>query len=386
MRRVVGLLEEKILEILEKDSRTPVKRVASMLGAKEEKVAEKVKKTSGVSLFKLGSDEYAVLFHENEEIDDNVAFLEYIIDMTAQESFMIEGIEIIITITVGFSPVSDKMLEHATHALKQAKLEHKRLRVYVPSASAKKEQENNIAWYKEIKEALEESRIVPYFQPIVDNSTRQIMKYEALIRLIKQDGTVVSPIHFLDIAKKIRLYPLLTKLMVEGAVKKFKGMNIPVSINLSTEDIMNTEFGDYLESLMIEHQIGQWVIFEILESEGITNYMEVSAFIERFKSIGCSFAIDDFGAGYSNFEHLLKLNIDTLKIDASLIKNLPHDYNAQIIVRHISSFAREMGIGTVAEFVANQAIYEKVVELGIDASQGYYFYEPSASLVEEVSS
>ena len=123
------------------------------------------------------------------------------------------------------------------------------------------------------------------------------------------------------------------------------------------------------------------MIFEILENEGISNYAEVSAFIDRFTRIGCSFAIDDFGSGYSNFDHLLKLNIDTLKIDGSLIKNLPHDHNTQIIVRHICDFAHEMGMSIVAEFVANEAIYSKVKELGIDASQGYYFYEPQAELL-----
>jgi EAL domain-containing protein (putative c-di-GMP-specific phosphodiesterase class I) len=268
------------------------------------------------------------------------------------------------------------LIENATRALKQAKLEKKKLSVYTPLLGAKKEQVNNIEWYKEIKEALEEERITPYFQPIVDNKSHKIIKYEALIRLIKRDGTVVSPAHFLDIAKKIRLYPALTKAMINKAVERFEYSEIPVSINLSTEDIVNIELADYIEEQIELYKIGRLIIFEILESEGISNYAEVSAFIERFKAIGCSFAIDDFGSGYSNFDHLLRLNIDTLKIDGSLVRNLPHDRNAQIIVRHICDFAHEMGISTIAEFVANEAIYRQVVELGIDASQGYYFYEP----------
>jgi EAL domain-containing protein (putative c-di-GMP-specific phosphodiesterase class I) len=198
--------------------------------------------------------------------------------------------------------------------------------------------------------------------------------------LIKSDGTVVSPFHFLEIAQKIRLYSSLTKVMIDKIFERFEGLGIKVSINLSNEDIVNAELADYLEEAIVQKKMGQFVIFEILESEGITNYAEVSVFIERFRCLGCSFAIDDFGAGYSNFDHILKLNIDTLKIDASLIKNLPHDHNSQIIVRHICEFAREMGMSTVAEFVANEAIYQKVLELGIDTSQGYYFYEPSETL------
>ena len=102
------------------------------------------------------------------------------------------------------------------------------------------------------------------------------------------------------------------------------------------------------------------MIFEILESEGIENYAAVSEFVDRFKSIGCRFAIDDFGSGYSNFDHLLKLNIDTLKIDGSLIKNLPHDRNAQIFVKHISDFAHEMGISVVAEVFRHAQVQHRL--------------------------
>lgn len=343
-------------------------------------LTKKIEKESGVSLFKLGSDEYALLFNREEEVDNNIAFLEYLIDKTAEESFVIEGIEVILTISVGFDPVSDKVLENATRALKQAKLEHKSLLVYTPVLGAKKEQEKNIEWYKEIKEALQDDRIVPYYQPIVDTKTHEIVKYEALIRLIKADGSVVSPVHFLEIAQKIRLYPSLTKVMIDKVLERFEGLETKVSINLSNEDFLNAELADYMEEAIVRRKMGQFIVFEVLETEGITSYGEVSTFVERFRDLGCSFAIDDFGSGYSNFDHVLKLNIDILKIDASLIKNLPHDHNSQIIVRHICEFAREMGLSTVAEFVASEEIYRKVLEMGIETCQGYYFYEPSETL------
>jgi len=345
-------------------------------------LSKKVAKTVGVLLYKLGSDEYALVFDEHSDTEDSLMFLEYLIDTTEEASFVIEGIEIVLSITVGFDPKSEKLIENATRALKQAKLDRTKLSVYTPLLGERKEQSNNIEWYKEIKEALEEERIVPYFQPIVDNKSHEIIKYEALIRLIKRDGTVVSPYHFLEISKKIRLYPRLTKAMIDRVVERFEACFIPVSINLSTEDLLNHELADYIEEQLVRYKIGDRIIFEILESEGIINYAQVSTFIERFKALGCSFAIDDFGSGYSNFEHLLRLNIDTLKIDGSLIKNLLYDRNAQIIVRHICEFAHEIGLSTIAEFVADEAIYHKVLELGIDASQGYYFYEPLSAPVE----
>lgn len=331
-------------------------------------------------LYKMGSDEYAVIFKHGTHFSDCVSFLEQLIQLTQKESFMIEGIEIVLTITVGIAPLSEQMLEHATAALKQAKRKRHSLEIF--SFSSKEEQEGNIAWYKRIKEAIEESRIVPYFQPIVNNQTGNIIKYEALIRMIGIDGGVITPYLFLEIAKKTKLYPELTKMMIEKVVGVFKTGNIPVSLNLSTQDLINSELADFLETIIRTNGMGRQIIFEILESEGIENYTEVSAFVDRFKAIGCRFAIDDFGSGYSNFDHLLKLNVDTLKIDGALIKILPHDRNAQIFVKHISDFAHEMGISTVAEFVANEEIFKQVREIGIDASQGYYFYEPSPFLVE----
>jgi len=340
-----------------------------------------VKPHEDITLYKIGSDEYVLLFSECDNLARCRVFLEQLIELSAKASFVIDDIEIVLTITIGMAVASDQLLEHATAALKQAKLGHLSIQMY-ESALSKKDQENNIAWYKRIKEAIEESRIVPFFQPIVDNKTRRIIKYEALIRLVERDGSIVGPYVFLGIAKKTKLYSQLTKIMVDKVIAVFKSSVIPVSINLSTEDLLNCELADYLEQTILSHQIGKIIMFEILESEGIENYAEVSAFVDRFKSIGCRFAIDDFGSGYSNFDHLLKLNIDTLKIDGSIIKNLPHDRNAQIIVKHICDFASEMGISTVAEFVANEEIYKQVSAIGINASQGYYFYEPAQTPVE----
>ncbi len=341
----------------------------------------KISSVEYIKLYKLGSDEYALVATDCDDLRYFTNFLEELVETTQKELFVVDEIEIILTVTIGVAQAHERILEHATAALKQAKRNGHSLEHF--SSEFKQEQENNIAWYKRIKEAIEESRIVPYFQPIVDNESGKIIKYEALIRLIERDGSVISPYLFLDIAKKTKLYPELTKIMVDKVVAVFKELDIPVSLNLSTQDLTNPDLADYLEYIIHENGVEKLIIFEILESEGIENYSSVSEFVDRFKAIGCHFAIDDFGSGYSNFDHLLKLNVDTLKIDASLIKNLPHDRNAQIFVKHICDFAHEMGISVVAEFVANEEIFHQVKAIGIDASQGYYFYAPSPMLINE---
>ncbi|MCK4875427.1 MAG: EAL domain-containing protein, partial [Sulfurimonas sp.] len=125
-----------------------------------------------------------------------------------------------------------------------------------------------------------------------------------------------------------------------------------------------------------KHNVANKIIFEILESEDIENYEEISLFIKEMKKLGCRIAIDDFGSGYSNFEHLLQLNIDYIKIDGTLIKNLDKDKNAQVVVQTIVDFAKRLDILTVAEFVHNEAVHIKVKNLKIDRTQGFFLAEP----------
>lgn len=343
-------------------------------------LSSSVSSFAGVELYKLNSDEFVLL---QEECSDIIAFKDMvssIVERSKHEVFVVDGVEIIISVSAGIAYLNSRVLEYASLALKRAKGSRKSVEVF--TYELKKDHSQNIIWYKKIKRAIEQDRIVPYFQPIVSNRDGTILKYEALVRLIDEDDKVVSPFFFLDIAKKTKLYSELTKIMIDKTIETFMGKNTLVSINLSSEDLTNKDLANYLQNCIVASGMGKFMEFEILESEGIENYESVKEFVERFKNLGCRFAIDDFGSGYSNFDHLLKLNIDTLKIDASLIKNLPHDVNARIFVRHICQFAHEINVFVIAEFVSSEEILEQVKSLGIDASQGFYFYEPSPDLVE----
>lgn len=132
----------------------------------------------------------------------------------------------------------------------------------------------------------------------------------------------------------------------------------------------------FLKKKIKDYRIGHRLVLEIVESEGIENFDYVNRFIEDVKALGCKIAIDDFGTGYSNFEYLLKLKADYIKIDGSLIKNLDHDKDAELIVRLLLDFAKHQNIQTIGEFVHSDAVYQKVKSMGIDYSQGYYLGEP----------
>lgn len=132
--------------------------------------------------------------------------------------------------------------------------------------------------------------------------------------------------------------------------------------------------------------IGKRVIFEIVENENIEDYELVDYFIKEVKQFGAQIAIDDFGAGFSNFKHISRLNIDYIKIDGSLIQNILSDSNSQAIVETIHAFASRLGIKTIAEFVDNQAIFDKVTSIGIDFTQGYFIGKPAPDVISKVDS
>ena len=160
----------------------------------------------------------------------------------------------------------------------------------------------------------------------------------------------------------------------------FKDKDSEFSINLSVKDILEVQMSDYILEMLQRYGIGSRVVFEIVESESIENFEGVIHFINQVKKYGCKIAIDDFGTGYSNFEYLIKLKADFLKIYGSLIKNLEHDKNARIVVSTIVEFSKKLGMKTIAEFVENEEIFTIVQDLGIDYSQGYHFSQAKAEV------
>ena len=186
--------------------------------------------------------------------------------------------------------------------------------------------------------------------------------------------------NFLEIAKKSGIYTELTKIILNKAFDTFRNTKYDFSINLCVEDIKDTKTKKLIYNKLKDNDISHRVIFEIVETEDIENYEEIKEFIERIHEYGAKIAIDDFGTGYSNFEYIIKLHIDYLKIDGSIIKEVTSDKSAELIAETISSFSSKLGIPTIAEFVHNEAVHKKVEKMGLCYSQGYYFSEPCSDI------
>jgi PAS domain S-box-containing protein/diguanylate cyclase (GGDEF)-like protein len=344
------------------------------------KIIDSIVQDDGYDVYHLHGDEFVIF---NKDVDrrsflDNVSKIP---SKVAKVPIKLDGEEIDLNLTTAISFESEKnILTTADMALKIAKKEHKSKVIYSDDISLNDEYKNNIKWAKKIKSAIETDNIIPVFQPIVNNETQKYEKYESLVRLRDFDGSLVSPYFFLDISKKTKHYTKITKIMIQKSFDMFKDKDYEFSINLTIEDILNESINFFIIDMLQEYNIGSRVVFEIVESESIENFDLIHAFIEKVKSYDCKIAIDDFGTGYSNFEYLLKLNTDYIKIDGSMIKDIDTNNDAQLVVSTIVDFAKKMGVKTIAEFVENESILSKVKELGIDYSQGYHFSAPKEEL------
>ena len=219
--------------------------------------------------------------------------------------------------------------------------------------------------------SIKEETVEPYFQPIQDNKTSKIIKYEALMRIFDKEGNLIMPQAFLGKARKYRLFNKLMKILILKVINYIKKYEIDVSINLDYNDILNPTIKNLIINNIKDTKIGSHLTIEILESKKINNFYLVNDFINDLKKYNVQIAIDDFGSGFSNYEHILNINTDFIKLDGSLIKKIDEDiyYN---LVKSIVLFCKEQNIKVVAEFVSDLKILRYVKSLDIDYSQGYY--------------
>ena len=344
---------------------------------------------SGCKVYKLYADEFIFLFEEGKLNRKNYHdILSEIINYIEIKTLECDAKSCVsLTLSAGVAFYSDSedhvdLVPNASMARKVAKLENKKFLLYSDTMRKDDDYANNIKWINKIKEALNEDRLTTFFQPIIDNKTGAITKYESLVRMIDIDGKVISPFFFLDIAKKAKLYTNITKIVIDKTFATFeKFPQYEFSMNITVEDIYDKEISAYIFEKLSEFPHPEKVIFEITESEEIKDYEGVNKFIAKIKSFDSKIAIDDFGSGYANFEHIISLNADFIKIDGSLIKNIDTSEDSRIIIEAIIAFSKKLGSKTVVEYVHNEAVYEKVKDMGADFSQGFYLGEPAAELV-----
>ncbi len=344
-------------------------------------ILKEFSKKNNAKIYRMGSDEYLLLKDKSSFTKPEENLIQEFSKIIEKEHFINKKFHIDTTIsfTCGISDGEGNLLEKADLALNEAtrkKVSFMKYSYINPNMNRHKE---NVLWKEKIIFAIENDKIVPFFQKIIDNKNPKNKKYEALIRLI-DNKKVISPYFFLNIAKETKLYPKLTQIMIEKTFKIFDKENATFSINLSIDDILNTKTVQFIHKKLKKYDVKDKLIFEILESEEIANFDDIMPFIYNMKKLGVRFAIDDFGSGYSNFSYLLQIKPDYIKIDGSLIKNITKTSNEYHIVNAIVKFAKSLGIKIIAEHVSSQNIVDVLHDFDIDYMQGFHFSEPSPTL------
>ena len=336
-------------------------------------------------IYRVYGDEFVLQLKKNAleyssfEIQKN-RLLSYLENIKVYLDVIAEDINIEVTIGASFD--AEKAFVSATMALHHAKKANLKISLYSEKLDSSKSLLNDLYWQSEIKLALHNDGVVPVFQAIVDKS-ENIIKYESLMRLRQYtngEEKLITPYYFLNSAVNTGYYYQLTQKMLEKSFTFMKDKTVDFSVNLSFEDFSNPDKVQFLHNLIEKYGVRKRLIMEILESEMVGDYELLRSVLEGFREKGIRIAIDDFGSGYSNFEHILKLMPDYIKIDASLIKNILEDTRTYTLVKAIAEFSKELNIKVIAEYVFSEEIFLALKTLQIDEYQGYYFSIPSQEL------
>jgi diguanylate cyclase (GGDEF)-like protein len=244
-----------------------------------------------------------------------------------------------------------------------------------------KDNDGSMLSINDIKEALDEDRILCYYQKIINNNTNETTHYEALLRIVNKKGDIVLPDKILPIIEGTFISRNITKNVLRICSKKLEeNENINININLRPKDLLDKSIIEILENYAKKQNISNRLGIEIIQNEDLINSKDGKNILLLLKDLGYKIFVDDFGSGYSNFIYLSEIKTDYIKIDGTIIKNILEDKILYLLVKSIISFAKEANIKVIAEHVNTKEIYEEIKALGIEYSQGYYFSSPKESL------
>ena len=342
---------------------------------------DKISTNINLDLYRVANDVFAICTKNKDNLKEIRDICTNIIEYFSLHPILINNNSFYLSISIGVarnckdSAVQNNLLSKAEYALRMAKKRDISILFLDENIELYNKLKENKKLIEELKNALISNNLLIYGQKLINNISKK-EKYEILMRVKLEDGSILTPYSFLKEAKKAKLYLGMTRMLVKKACEYFKGKDIDFNLNLTLEDIKDQYTMDFIVNAMEKTNTAKQITFEIVESEGIESFTEVSNFIKKAKKLGCKIAIDDFGTGYSNFEYIIKLDVDYIKIDGSLIKNINTDNNLYLTVQTIVGFAKALKIKTVAEFVHNEEVLNCVKNLDIDYSQGFFIDEP----------
>ncbi|MGK7889506.1 MAG: PAS domain S-box protein [Leptolyngbyaceae cyanobacterium] len=352
-------------------------------------------------LARLGGDEFGILL-QGCVIDNAEAIAEKIRQQIQEFRFIWDEKSFAIGVSIGIVSISsdnDELQNLATvlsaadaacYAAKDAG--RNRIHVYQVNDNVLSQQRSERQWTVKIRHALEQNRFQLHYQQVVpaDPHDSQLGNhYEVLIRMVDENGTLIPPMAFIPAAERYDLMPDIDQWVVQTTFECYdqliaqimatstSAMVPKLMINLSGNSLCDQRFLNYVIDWFETEQIPPSLIcFEITETAAIANLSQATEFIRILKTYGCQFALDDFGSGMSSFAYLKNLPVDYLKIDGNFVRDILDDPVDCTIVRFINSLSQTLGMKTIAEFVENQQVRDRLQEIGVNYVQGYGIAQP----------
>lgn len=249
---------------------------------------------------------------------------------------------------------------------------------YIKSSEREFARRRLMAVADDIMSALKENRLVLAYQPIVDAKSHKAVHYECLLRMTRKDGTLAAAGEFIPVAETLGLVRLVDWRALEMAIAQLKANpTLKFSLNVSGTSANDrpwlNSFVDYIHR---NSAVANRLTVELTETAALHAFEENAQFISRLRELGCSVAIDDFGAGYTSFRNLQVLNFDMVKIDGSYIKDIAQSPDNQLFVRTLVGLAKNFKLKTVAEWADSEDDANLLAEFGIDYLQGFKFGRP----------
>jgi diguanylate cyclase (GGDEF)-like protein/PAS domain S-box-containing protein len=346
-----------------------------------------VRKTDVVA--RLGGDEFAVLL-KNADREETERVAATMLELVRVRQLPIEGHRVTMTTSIGVAmfgddePKVEDLLVQSDLAMYEAKdAGGNRFVVSAGDGSHLVGMQARLGAVDQIRRGLDENRFVLYCQPIMDLKTEEISQYELLLRLTGENGELIPPAVFISTAERFGLIQEIDRWVISRAIELLSAHDastgrLRLEVNVSGRSMGDPDLPGHVERELARHDDvdPSDLVFEITETAAIANMEQAREFADRLTSLGCQFALDDFGAGFSSFYYLKYLPLDFLKIDGDFIKSLTSSVTDQLVVKSMVDIARGMGMKTIAEFVEAPETVVMLQEKGVDYSQGYYHGVP----------
>ena len=346
------------------------------------------------TLARLGGDEFGILM-EHCTLEQAQRVANEMRKHIEEFRYIWEGKRFILGVSIGLVPIeprSQKTLHSimreadvACYAAKDAG--RNRVHIYTPDDPEISGKHGQVQWAAIINQALDEERFELHSQKIATispfNSEPDGARFEVLLRMKDEKGNLIKPSAFMPSAERYNLAVKIDTWVFNQVLDWLTSNSGQLdeiqmcAINISGHSMNNVQYLDFVLQKLYETNIPpDKICFEITETAAISNISTALTLMQTIKSVGCKFALDDFGSGVSSFAYLKQLPVDYLKIDGSFVRDIVEDQVDYEMVRSIKDIAGVMGMKTIAEFVENAEIKEKLLEIGIDYGQGYYISEP----------